>query len=1140
MRCYLQFQHPRQFHVPLKLLLKTKLPIIILLFTTLHLHAGAQNITLNGNNLPLEKVLLDIKAQSGYNFLYNEPMLASAHPVSVHVTNSSVDDVLKLCFKDQPLDYTIKQKTIIIRQKATPTSAPHAAPQDISITGKVTNDANEPLPGVSIGIKGTSRGTTTDATGSYVLHARDNNDTLVFSFIGFTPQEVPLAGRTQVNIKLSGENKALSEVVVVGYGQQTKATVTGAVTAIKSADIIRTKNENVVNSLTGKLAGVRIVQKSSEPGAFNNTFDIRGLGDALIIIDGIPRDNMSRLNPDDVESVSVLKDASAAVYGVRAANGVVLITTKRGKAGTSQINYSANFGIQTPIGSPKSTNAVEWMTLANEKSMHNRNGGTLRYQADEIEAYRNGTKQGSDWYKAVIRPSAPMSQHNLSATGGSDKVQYYASLGYLSQESFLRSNSNNYKRYNLRSNVTGRITNRLKADFQLNGVFDQSDKNYESTDWIIRSMERAAAIQPIYSNGNHDYLQYGWVDGSNPVAMADANQSGYRKFNNKWFQSNISLEYDVPGIDGLRAKGMFGYDFQLVDNKAYKQAYNLYNYDDATETYRPTTTQSPSTVRREYFTKQSLLTQFSLNYSHVFNQVHNVSLLALYEGQSRKGDNIYAQRDLAIPLDQLSAGNSKNQLGSMSTNAADLYDYANIGYVGKANYNYKGKYLAEFGFRYDGSSKFDPSHRWGFFPSGSVGWRFTDENFWKNLNIAYIDNAKFRASYGVLGDDGASTYQFLNGYTYPATGDYNNLPGGSVFDGTFVNSAASTGIANKNITWYTAKTFDVGLDVATKNGMLGLVIDYFQRKRTGLLATRAISLPTVVGAALPQENLEGDMTRGIDVEVTHHNKIGEFTYNIRGTFGFTRTQYTYREVGTFGNQYSNWRDNNNNRYSDMVWGFKGIGQFQSYEEIANSKVKYDQGTLPGDYKYQDTNGDGVITDADQVPISYSGRPMFTYGLTLDASWKGFDISMLFQGAAKVYVNYVEILAEPMWGSDYSNALEMFMDRWHPEDPNANPYDPNTKWVGGKYAYTGTVARGNSTFAWQNASYIRLKTVELGYTVPASILKRIGIKGARVYTNVYNLATWSKMKFIDPEHPSDSYGNVYPLNRTYNMGFTINL
>ncbi|SFW67605.1 TonB-dependent receptor [Chitinophaga sancti] len=1136
MRCYLQFKKPWQFHVPLKLLLKT---FLLVLFTAVQVHGHAQNVTISEHNVPLEKLLMDLKEQSGYNFLYNSPMLASARRVSISVTNSPIDEVLRLCFKDQPLDYTIRQKTIIIRQKDKPVTPP-APPADITISGRVTNDANEALPGVSIGIKGSGRGTTSDANGNFVLHVRSENDTLLFTFIGFAPKEVVVGNRTRIDIKLTAENKSLGEIVVVGYGQQTKATVTGAVAAIKSADIVRTKNENVTNMLTGKLAGVRIVQKSSEPGTFNNSFDIRGMGDALIIIDGIPRDNMARLNPDDVESISVLKDASAAVYGVRAANGVVLITTKKGKAGTNVINYSANFGIQTPIGSPKSTSAADWMTLANEKSMHNQNGGTLRYSLDEVAAYKNGTKQGTDWYKAVIRPSAPMSQHNLSTSGGSDRVQYYASLGYLSQESFLRSNSNSYKRYNLRSNVTGRITDRLKADFQLNGVFDESNKNYESTDWIIRSMERSAAIQPIYANNNPNYLQVGTVDGSNPVAMADANQSGYRKYGNKWFQSNVSLEYDVPGITGLRAKGMFGYDYQLLDNKIYKKQYNLYNYDDAAASYNATVNQSPSNIRREFYTKQSILTQFSLNYVRTFNEVHNLNILALVEGQHRQGDNIFAARDLSLLLDQLSAGNSVNQQGSMSTGSGDLYDYANIGYVGKANYNYKGKYLAEFNFRYDGSSRFDKSHRWGFFPSGSVGWRFTDEDFWKNLDVKFIDNAKFRASYGVLGDDNASTYQWLNGYTYPAGGDYNNLPGGSVFNGSYVNSAVSTGIANKNITWYTAKTFDVGLDLTSKNGMFGLIVDYFQRKRSGLLTTRTVSLPSVVGAALPQENLNGDMTRGIDIEITHHYKIGEVSYNVRGTFGFTRTQYTYQESGKYGNNYNEWRSNNNNRYSDMVWGFKGIGQFQSYDEIANSKVKYDQGTLPGDYKYEDTNGDGIINDLDLQPISYSNRPMFSFGLTMDASWKGFDVALLFQGAAKTYVNYVEILAEPIWGSNYSNALDQFMDRWHPVDPTANPYDPNTKWVKGKYAYTGSVARGNSTFSWLNASYLRLKTVELGYTLPVSLLKRVGIKGARVYANVYNAHTWSSMKFIDPEHPSDSYGNVYPLNRTYNMGFTINL
>jgi len=1139
MQFYLPFREEWRFRVPLKLPLKLRLTLIFFMAAFMQVCASgfAQSITLTENNASLENVLEALKKQSGYNFLYNTPMLAGAKPVTLSVTNAPIDDVLKLCFKDQPLDYTIRKRTIIVKPKP---AAPAPAAQAITVKGRVTNENNEPLPGVSIGIKGTAKGTTTDANGGYILSVPEGNETLVFTFIGYATREVPVNNRTTLDVQLTAENKALSEVVVVGYGQQTKATVTGAITSIKSADIIVTKNENVMNMLTGKLAGVRIVQRSSEPGTFNNTFDIRGLGDALVIIDGIPRDNMSRLNPEDIESVSVLKDAAASVYGVRAANGVVLITTKRGKVGATRITYSANFGLQTPIGSPKSTSAADWMTLANEKSMHNQSGGTLRYSADEIEAYRNGTKTGTDWYDAVLRKSAPQMQHTISTSGGSDRVQYYASMGYLSQESFLRSNSNSYKRYNLRSNVTGQISNRLKVDVQLNGIFDESYKNYESTDWIIRSMERSAAIQPIYANGNPDYLQNGFVDGSNPVAMADADVSGYRKYTNKWFQSAVSLEYEAPFLPGLRARGMFGYDYQNLDNKAYKSTYNLYDYDDAASNYKPVTNQSPSTIRREYYTKQSILSQLSLNYNRTFNNMHNVSVLLLYEGQSRKGDNLYAQRELALPLDQLSAGNSNNQLGSMSTNAADLYDYANVGYVGRLNYNFKGKYLAEFSFRYDGSSKFDPSHRWGFFPSGFLGWRFTDENFWKALNIKFIDNAKLRASYGVLGDDNASTYQYLNGYTYPANGNNNELPGGTHFDGTFVNASASTGIANKNITWYTAKTFNVGLDLNTRNGVLGLVIDYFQRKRNGLLATRSVSLPSVVGAALPQENLNGDLTRGIDLEINHHYHIGEVDYSLRGTFGYTRTRFTHQEVGIYGSGYDEWRNNGNNRYSDIVWGFKGIGQFQSYEEIANSPVKYDQNTLPGDYKYEDTNGDGIISDLDLQPISYSGRPQMTFGLTMNASWKGFDVSLLFQGAAKVWVNYVEILAEPIWGSNYSNALEMFMDRWHPVDPTANPYDPNTQWVKGKYAYTGTVPRGNSTFAYNNASYLRLKTVELGYTIPEHVMKRIGIKGARVYVNAYNVQTWSGMKFIDPEHPNDSYGNVYPLNRTYNVGFNIDL
>lgn len=1017
--------------------------------------------------------------------------------------------------------------------------------QKVQISGTINDEQGEPLIGANVVEKGTTNGTLTDIDGKFNLSVT-SSATIQITYVGYTSQEFPLAGKTSFNIVLKEDSQILEDVVVVGYGVQKKVTLTGAVSAINSSEIMTTKNENAQNMLTGKIPGVRVVQKSSEPGSFNNSFDIRGMGNPLVVIDGVPRDNITRIDASDIESLSVLKDASAAIYGVRAANGVVLITTKKGKSGTLDLEYSGNIGWQNPTGSPKSVSAADWMVLRNEKLMHNVNGGTLAYTQDQIDAYRNGSMTSTDWWAECMRSLAPQTQHSLSATGGNERVNFYISGGYMNQESFLRSKSLDYDRYNVRSNLSVKVNNRLTVDLNLSGIMDEKNQPYQNADWIIRAFQRAPAIQPVYANNNKEYLMYGLIEGDNPVAMMDADVVGYKKYKNKWFQSSMTATYDVPYITGLIAKATFSYDYQNADNRIYQREHNLYEYNEATDTYTGKGRQSPSTFRREFYSKESTLYQLSLNYNRTFNKSHNISALALLEGSKRKGDNFYAQRELALDLDQLFAGNTENQEGSMSTqydkddvNKQDLYDKANLGIVGRLAYDFESKYMAEFSFREDGSSMFGSGHRWGFFPSASLGWRASEENFWKNSPLAFINNFKLRGSYGKMGDDSASNYQFITGYTYPASGEKNKVPGGYVFDGVFVNSAASKGLTNTAITWYIAKTLDLGVDAEAWNGLLGGSFDYFSRKRTGLLATRALSLPSVVGAELSQENLESDLTRGIEIELTHRNKIQEFSYNVKGLFSYTRIKKLYQERAKEGNSYENWRNNNNDRNQNIHWGYDSNGRFGSYSDIANSDVYYGRGTLPGDYIYQDWNGDGRIDGLDSHPIAYenSKSPFINFSLSLGGEWRNFDINILLQGSAMTSVKYVEQLREPMWGNDNSNALAYFLDRWHPVDPTADPYDHTTQWVSGEYAYTGSMPDENSAFNVHDASYVRLKSAELGYTLPRSLTMKAGIKNARVYVNGYNLLTIKSIE-LDPEHTSDSYGNLYPLNRTFSVGVNV--
>ncbi len=1017
-----------------------------------------------------------------------------------------------------------------------------ALAQTGEVTGTVTNDAGAPVPKASVMVKQSKAGTSTDDAGRFSITG-SIGQTLVISAVGFTTQEVVITSFSGNSVKLLPNASSMNEVVVVGYTTQKRVSLTSAISTISGDQLVTTKNENILNTMTGKVPGLRVVQNTSEPGAFNNSYDIRGMGNPLIVIDGIPRPDIARVDPNDVESISVMKDASAAVYGARAANGVILITTRKGKRGAMELNYVGTYGIQTPVSFPKSSHAVEYMTLVNEKSMHNVNGGTRVYTDAQIEEYRNGTKKSTDWQKASINRHASQQQHNLSASGGSDNVTYFMSVGYTSQNGILKSNDLFYKKFNLRSNLSAKISKDLSFDLNLSATMERKDMPMQAAYWVFRSMWYQPPVNPVYANDNPQYLN-SLPNPLHPVAQSTSEVAGFQVFNNKWFQSSAALNYTVPFVRGLSVRALYSFDYTLNNNKIFNKTYNTYTYNPATNVYAVTgTQQSPSTVRREFFDYPTNLGQVSINYTRTFLRDHHVSALALYEQSDRKGDNFFAQRELAIPIDQLFAGNSLNQQGSMSSNIANSFSYKNAAYVGSVNYDYKGRYFGRFAFRYDGSSKFAEANQYGFFPVYEVGWRVSEEKFFKDLgDLSFINNLKFRASYGETGDDGALRYQFLTGYTYPASGSATGQPAGAVFDGIFFNAVQSTGIANPKIFWYTAKTLDIGVDGQAWNGLLGFTFDYFRRDRSGLLTNRLLTVPDVVGANLPLENLNSDRNEGFDFELTHENKIGQVLYNVRGTFGYTRIMNRHIERAKDGNSYLNWRNNTNNRYAGVYFGYGSNGQFENYGAIENSPIYVGRSTITGDYRYEDWNGDGQVGVDDSQPIAQTGLPLITFGLNMAASFKGFDVNLLFSGAAMVKATYTEQLGEPLWAN--GNALTFWLDRWHPEDPNADPYSPNTKWIPGYYSYTGTNAFTNTLHNLHNASYLRLKSAEIGYTLPEKLTSRLGIRGLRAFATGYNLATFTGLKYLDPEHPSavsavdQQFGYAYPIDRIISFGLNV--
>ena len=1116
-----------------------KLTVILLFGSLMAMSATtySQNTKLNlsAKNSSLIDIFRQIEDQSEFYFYFKKEEVKSKEPVSVELKDALVTDILDQILDRTGLEYKIIDRYIVVKPKGT--ADPEMTMQrERKITGKVTDQSAISLPGVSVVVKGTTKGVITDNDGNFSIDLPDDAKILTFSFVGMRTQEVVLTNKTIVNITMAEEAIGLEEIVAVGYGTQKKVTLTGSVASVKSEDIITTKSQSLENTLTGKIPGVRVVQKTSEPGTFSNVFDIRGLGTPLIIIDGVPRDNIDRLDPNEIESISVLKDGSAAVYGVRAANGVVLVTTKRGSRGKAQIEYTGYYGFQTAIGLPDPVDAVQRFTLMNERAMHNVNGGTPYYSDADFAPYLNGTQKSTDWYNLVMQKNAPQSQHNLNISGGSQdgKIDYFINTGYTYQDGYWKTNDLNYNRYNLRSNVNAQITDRLKVSVKINAIMDTQNSTPPNSWEIFKSIWRAQPNETFYANNNPNYLFKTVAD--HPGALTDASIMGYKKYENKWIQSQAELEYDLPYIKGLKAKGMFSYDMILGDNAIYRKSYSLYSYNAASDIYTGYQFNLPDQVSRTYSKRPTSLWQISLNYNHSFNKVHNLGALLLYEESTRSSDNFNASRQLSIPVPYLFAGKAVSQVGSADYNG--IWKDANKGLVGKFNYDYRGKYIAEFSFRYDGSSKFPVDKQWGFFPSVSTGWRISEESFIKNnTTLSFIDNLKLRLSYGVMGDDGASSYQFITGYDYPYAGSRNSLASGYVFGGTFINSIGFRSSPNPNITWYTAKTSNIGFDGDFWHGLLGFSIDVFRRDRDGLLANRLLSLPGSFGAAMPQENLNSDQSEGFELSLSHRNKIRDFGYNISGNISFTRTKRIYVERAPSGNSYDNWRNNTTNRYNDVRFGLGYIGHYQSYDQIAQSAIFTSRSTLPGDYIYEDWNNDGVIDGSDYHPIATSSsNPLIGFGITIALNYKGFDLNMLVQGGAMSYVAYTEQATTPLrWDG---NSLNMFLNRWHPVDPKADPYNPSTQWIQGYYANTGTNIDENSALNVQNNAYARLKSVELGYSIPKIIINKIGIQKLRFFVNAYNLLTVTGVKGLDPEHPSDSYSYLYPLSRTINLGATI--
>lgn len=1085
-------------------------------------------ITLKKENTALEHILNAIETQTDILFVYNNDVNVNKK-VSIDVQSENLFEVLNELF-DESIKYSVENSYIVLSaniKNETAYISSVVKNQGRTIKGVVLDSYDEPIIGANIVEKGTINGTISDINGAFNLNLQTENPILVITYIGFKMQEIRVDGKDNFTIKLAEDTEILDEVVVVGYGVQKRASVTGSVASLQSKDIATVKTPNVTNTLAGKLPGLRAVQRSGAPGDDAASIDIRGFGNALVIVDGVERD-FKFLDANDIESISVLKDASASVYGFKGANGVVLVTTKKGEIGKPKINYSGYYGLQSITRYPELLNGYEYAMLYNEAQQNV--GVAAPYSDEQLALYKQGIGT-TNWYDEVIRGTIPQMYHNLNVSGGSEKVKYYFSLGYTNQEGMYKSKDYTYSKYNVRSNISAEIVKGFTIDLQLGGWFDSRNKPYEAEP-LTRSIQMAKPIFPIYANDNENY----WSnpgDKGNPVHLSEIDNVGYDRRDRREFNGSITLNWQLPWVEGLSAKALLAYDYNNNYLKKWYKEYYEYVYNESTDEYKVQASHTISeltTESKNYFKPN---VQTSINYNRTFNDKHDINVLALFEVYNDRKDSIMAYRQFTIgAIDQIEAGDKLNMNNNGSAKVS-----AHAGLVGRVNYAYDNKYMAEVSFRYDGSYKFSPEKRWGFFPALSLGWRTSEEQFFKDA-LPMVENFKLRGSVGRIGDEGDfAAYQYLTGYTYP-----NNS---YVFGSSgLTNGAADRGMPNMNLTWYKSTTYNIGFETSILQGKLSAEFDYFVRKRDGLLATRILTLPTTFGQALPQENLNSDRTKGFEIVLGHRNRINDFIYDIKANFSTTRQYNEYIERAESANMYENWRNNSNERYKDIKWGKKYIGQFQSFEEILNAPIQDGNGNkslLPGDLRFEDVNKDGIIDDKDNLPIGYSNSPRMYYGLNLYGAYKGFDLTLFFQGAAGHSVFMGGDLMDPFIQQGLGNGLAMWMDRWHREDP-ANL---NSKWIPGYMpALRPTGYQNNtqnSTWTLQKADYLRLKTLEIGYTLPQSVLSKLSIESLRIYVNSFNPLTFTSrtgiMKYMDPENDNSSL-RYYPQMKSFNFGVNL--
>ncbi len=1083
--------------------------------------AAISQISLTMKNRPVREVIKEIEKVSDYRFFYNDELSDLNKIISIDVKNGDIKDIMELIARQAAVSYVLKANHQVVLSLATVNQQKDV----VKITGKVIDDQDEGVIGANVMEKGTTNGTITNMDGEFSLEV-PNKATLQISYIGFNTQEIPVNGQKTFTIRMTEDTQSLDEVVVVGYGTQKKLNVTGAVATLKNEELVKSPVASTTNALVGRLPGLIAKQKSGQPGFDAADINIRSFGSALVIVDGVEQ-SFNNIDANEIELVSILKDASAAIYGARAGNGVILVTTKRGQSGKPNISFNGTLTSQSYTNFPEPVNAGQYATLFREAQI---NSGIpenqTKFSEEDIAKYFAGNDPqypSTNWYDEIMKKSALQQQYNLTIRGGTDVVKYYTFLGYLSQDGMFKGGNTGYRRFNVRSNLDVNLTSDLTFSLDLSAIKDdvRQSNRPASEEWFwmdfFDSTPTSHASFPDPTKVPH--IGPGPF---NAIINTHEDLGGYDKTYKNTLNGAFTVNYKVRPVPGLSAKLKLNYQQVSYDRKNWTKQNDIWDYDYATDTYTLYGKSMPTSLKQEFHKNQVITGQFSLNYDRVINKDHAINGLALVEIIDYNNGNFSAYREnyVTSAIDQLFAGGTINQQANGSASVS-----GRASFVARANYAYQGKYLLEATARYDGSPNFPKDKRWGFFPSLSAGWRMSEEAFIKN-NLTWIDNLKLRAGVSQTGFDSVGAFQYLTGYKFE---------GYNVLGGKEVPGLTTTGIANTNISWETMTLYNVGLDLSVLNNKLYSEIDVFYRKRDDMLGTRVVSLPNTFGATLPSENINSQSTRGFEVLIGHRGNFGEFSYDISGNVSWSRSKWIHYDEPDYTDPDDIRLKKKSGQWIDVYNAYKSDGLFTSQEEIDN--LGYDMDGMgntslrPGDIKILDLNNDGEVDWRDASTIGSGGTPHIIYGINLNMKYKGFDLSVFAQGAADYYVQLqsgninIDGVRTPF--------KVIWNERWTPENNDRNAIIPRQK-IG------QTTNNWNSDYWYKNASYLRLKNLTLGYTFDKGLIRNLRMENLRLFvvgTNLFAINPLRKYG-LDPETPDATRGWSYPVTKSVSLGLNV--